>query len=130
MAIIHTITRSYKDQSPSTISCIETPSANSENNIDDSIPISVNHQVHWACTVANLKSIVLYADGAVNVFTNDLSTGSPQETIALAAGQAYIWTLVKDGVGKIPFAGNVTTIYVTNATAAAVAFKIRALQAQ
>ena len=127
MAITHTITRVYKDQSTSAISLVESPTGNSENNIDDTVAIAANHQIHWAATQANLQSVCLYASGPVTVFTNNPSGSSPQDTIALAAGQTLIWTLAADLIGECPFSGNVTTIYVTNAGSGSVSFKLRAL---
>ena len=123
--ITHTITRQYKDQSSSTISKQEIVTGNAEANIDETVPVSANHQIGWAITRGNLKSVVLTCDVAVTVFTNDLSTGSPQDTIPIAAGQALIWTLGVDLIANCPFAGDVTTIYVTNAAAGSGEFKIR-----
>lgn len=125
--IVHTITRIYKDQSANSISFAENPTGNAEHNIDDNIAVAANHQVPWAATRSTLASLCLYASGDVTVYTNDLSSGSPQDTIPLKAGQVLEWTLATDLIARCPIAGNVTTVYVTNAGSGPVVFKIRAL---
>lgn len=125
--IIHTITRVYKDQSANSITFAENPTGNAEQNIDDNIAVAANHQVPWAATRSTIASLALYASGDVTVYTNDLSSGSPQDTIPLKAGQVLEWTLATDLIARCPFSGNVTTLYVTNAGAGAVVFKVRAL---
>jgi hypothetical protein len=127
MSVTHTVTRSYKDQSANTINLTEILVGNAELNIDDSVAIAANHQIHWACTRANLQAVALYAAGPVTVYTNNPSGGGPQDTIALVAGQTLVWSLATDLLAKCPFAADVTTVYVTNAGSGAVAFKIRAL---
>ena len=60
-------------------------------------------------TLANLLSIIITTDAAITLKTN--STGSPQDTISIAAGGAFIW---QTGSGNAaPFAGNVTSWYVS-----------------
>lgn len=128
MAITHTILRQYKDQGPTPISLSESISGNTERNLDvAAVPIAANTQYVFAVTRANLLSVCLYAADALTVYTNNPSGSSPQDTIALVAGQTLVWTLATDGLSKCPFSGNVTTVYVTNATAATVALKIRSL---
>jgi hypothetical protein len=128
MSVQHTITRSYKDQSSQSILLTETPTGNAELNLDDAaLAVGANFQYHIAVTVANLQSCVIYASGAVTLYTNNPSGSSPQDTIPLSAGQAYCWTRAGDGAAKIPFSGNVTSFYVTNAGGGPVAFKFRAL---
>jgi hypothetical protein len=62
-----------------------------------------------AFAVAKLKAIKLTSDVALTLKTND--SGSPQETISLAAGVPLDWYY---GCGlAVPFAGNVTKIYAT-----------------
>ena len=131
MSVTHTVLRQYKDQSASPIYLSESVVGNTENNFDDAaIPIAVDHSVPWACVQTNLQSLCLSASGAVTVYTNAIHSGAPQDTIHLSAGQALCWTLAGDGIAKCPFAGNVTAMYVTNAGAAVVAFKIRAVLIQ
>ena len=130
MPITHTVTRSYKDQSSVTSQLIEAVTGNAELNLDVTVPIAANTQYHMAFTHANLQSLLLYAADAVTIYTNAASTGAPQDTIPLAAGQARVWTLATDLIAKCPFSADVTTLYITNATAASVTVRIRALTNQ
>jgi hypothetical protein len=86
---------------------------------------ATNKEYDVAFTVAHIQSMVLYSDKAVTIKTN--STGSPQETIVLAAGQQKIYT--HDGLagGAIPFGGDITKFYITNAGAADANVKLRVL---
>lgn len=124
--VVHTVTRTYKDQSSASLSKVESVPGDKENNLSKSVAIGTNVQLDFKCTVAKLKSIAIQGSTAIDIYTNDVSGGAPQEHIAIAAGQCYIWTLAIDGAGKVPFAGNVTTIYVTNA--ALCLFEIRACE--
>lgn len=130
MAITHTITRNYKDQSPNAIQLVEAISGNTENNYDGSIAVGANTLVPWATTRANLRSLLISSDVAITVFTNNPSGSSPQDTIPIAAGQSLIWTLATDLIARCPFSANVTAIYVTNAAGGASAFKIRCVEVQ
>lgn len=126
MSIVHTITRSYKDQSPNALTLVETVTDAYERNFDQSVPIATNTLYNVSLIQAKLKSVCMKSDQAVTIKTN--SPGSPQETINLVAGQAYIWTLQTDGAGKIPFAGDVTAMYITNASGSAANFSLRAIE--
>src|SRR5690242_16646651 len=126
MSVVHTVLRSYKDQSPNTIQLSEVITGKKEDNYDGTVAIAANVNVKMAFTRADLLSLCLSSDQPVTIYTNDLSGGSPQDTIPLAAGQALVWSLATDLIGKCPFAGNVTTLYVTNASAAVANLKIRA----
>ena len=124
----HTILRQYKDTSAIPVQLQESVSADTEYNCNvDALPVAANTQIAMAFTHANLQSLCLFASGAVTIYTNAPSGGSPQDTIPLVGGQALVWTLQTDGIGKCPFSANVTTIYVTNAGSGAVSFKIRSL---
>lgn len=123
MAVTHTVTRTYKNQGPNALSLTEAPTADTEINLSKALSSGPNQEIDIAFTVANLQSVALSSTTACTVLTN--STSTPQDTIALAAGQVLIWTLATDGNGRIPFSGNVTKFYVTNA--AATTFSINAL---
>ena len=125
--IAHTITRSYKDQSSVITQLIETPTGNAELNLDVQAPNAANTQYHMAFTRANLQSLLIYAAAAMTLYTNDTSGGTPQDTIPLVAGQVLVWTLATDLITHCPFSGNVTTLYVTNASGSAATFRVRAL---
>lgn len=126
MSITHTVTRSYKDQSPNALTYIESVTDAYERNFDQLVPIATNTLYNVSLIQAKLKSVCLKSDQALTIKTN--SSGSPQETINLVAGQSYIWTLQTDGAGKIPFAGDVTAFYITNSSAAAANFSMRAVE--
>jgi len=129
MSFTHTILRSYTDISNKAISYQETVIDDTEiPSFDGQIAAAgTNVQIHVAFTVANLKSVVLQCDQAVTIYTNNPSGSSPQDTIPLVAGQAKIWTLQTDGSGACPFAGNVTTMYVTNPGGTVANLKIRGI---
>lgn len=129
----HIISRSYRDSSGTSIESLEPVSDNTELNFDGSLAIAANpgFEVDWSCTVANLQSIVISSDKAMDIYTNFNeadSGGSHQDHIALAAGVPLIWSRATDGVGKIPFAGNVTRLFCVNPAIATL--KIRALAHQ
>lgn len=127
MSVTHTVTRIYKDQSANSITDARNVTGNAELNIDDSVAIAANHQIHWSCTRANLQSLCFWADGPVTVYTNNPSGSSPQDTIPLVANQARDWVLASDLIALCPVSNDVTTVYVTNAGSGAVAFRIRAV---
>jgi hypothetical protein len=131
MAVVHNILRQYKTPSGAAIQLAEAPSGNAESNLNDSAPIAANHQYFRTYTRSKLLSLCISASDAITIYTNNPSGSSPQDTIAIPAapGQTLIWTLAADGLSKCPFSADVTTVYVTNATAAAVPFSISALLA-
>ena len=102
---------------------IESPTGDGAKPVDVSIPAATtNKQVNVAATRANLAAVVLYASAAVTVKTN--SSGSPQETIELAAGEVRKWTSTEGaGLAGCPFSGNLTAFYLTNAGGSAATFK-------
>ncbi len=84
-----------------------------EDNRSVSVPASTTNQVvALAITVANLQSIYISSNVTLTLKTN--SSGSPQETIVITAGNPFVW--YKNCGIPIPFAGNITTTYWTNAT--------------
>jgi hypothetical protein len=127
MSLSHTIQRTYIDTSGVAIIQTEKPTGDNENNLDVSAPVANNTHFVWGATIANLLALCIYASAAITIYTNAASGGSPQDTIAIAAGQTFVWTAATDGSGKLPFSGNVTSLYVTNAGSGAASLKIRAL---
>jgi hypothetical protein len=123
----HTIQRTFIDTSGVPVVLTEKPTGNNENNFDASAPIAANTHYVWGVTIANLQALGIWALTAIVICTNNPSGSSPQDTITLAAGQVLIWTAATDGSGKLPFSGNVTSLYITNSGAAVAPFKIRAL---
>lgn len=92
--------------------------------IDESIANAVtNGPVDCAFVLARLAAFYMQSDQALTVKTN--SAGSPQETLTLVAATPFVYV---PGVGlPSPFAGNVTALYVTNASGTAAALEIRVL---
>lgn len=129
--ITHTVTRSYKDQSSSALTLTEQVTDNTENNLDDTIAVANNVHKVWNVTRANLKSLCLYSDLGVTVYTNAASGGSPTNTLVLAPGQSLCWTLQTDTLANCPLSADVTAgIYVTNAASGPARLAIRAITHQ
>jgi|SRR5579871_1163089 len=114
VTISHTATRTYKNQGGTARTLQETISGVSEANHAVTVAASTTNQATgWTYTQANLKSLSITSDQAITIKTN--STGSPQDTIAIAAGQVLIWTLATDLIARCPFSNDVTNVYITNA---------------
>ena len=62
---------------------------------------------------ASVKSLILLSDVAATIKTN--SSGSPADTIALAAGKPIVWDAASPYA--CPFTADVTKFYVTNTAA-------------
>ena len=76
---------------------------------------STNLEIALAIDVSALKHFSMTADQTLTVYTNAAGTGAPQETFTLTAGLPIIWN---EGDTAI-FAGDVTSIFVTNASGSA-----------
>ncbi len=63
--------------------------------------------------VASVLSVVIVADGNCTLKTN--SSGSPQETLNITANVPLVWQYQSGST--VPFAGNVTAMYITNTPA-------------
>lgn len=93
--------------------------------LSESIPNgSTNLQVALALDASALELLVISADGAITVKTNNSST--PDDTFALTADNGVVWA---NGMplASNPLSEDVTTIYVTNASGAAVTLTVLAL---
>lgn len=127
--VTHTRLTQYKDQSPNVITnSTEQIQGKSEINLDQTVAIAADVQLnpHAVSFIhANLVGLCLSCDQPVTVYTNNPSGSSPQDTIPLVAGQVLSWTAAVEGLSLCPFSGNVTTIYVTNASSAIANFKLR-----
>lgn len=127
MAFTHTLGVTYKTDAGTITSTTDTYTADAELDIDDTVAASTtNKEFDLSVTIANVKSMVLYADQAVTVKTN--SATSPQDTISLAAKKQLFWNI--DSHDSIPFAGNLTKLFVTNSGGVAANFKVRFLANQ
>jgi len=127
VSVSHTITRTYKDQSANAMQQVETITDAFERNFDQAVPIAANTQYNIAWTKSKLKALGISSDQAVTIYTNSPSGGTPQDTIAIAAGQNLVWTSATDGSAKCPFSNDVTTIYITNAAGSPANVKIRSV---
>lgn len=98
-----------------------TTTADIRNSIEKSIPDgATNQQIVVTIKESTLVAFALSSDQAVTVKTN--SSGSPQETFTLAAGEPVAW--ISGEVADKPIAGDVTSLYVTNASGAAATLKL------
>jgi hypothetical protein len=77
-----------------------------------------NGQVLVAIDVSQLKAFAMVSNVALTVKTN--SSGSPQETFALVANKPVVW---QEGEAAI-FAGDVTQIFVTNASGSSATLQV------
>lgn len=84
---------------------------------------STTTEFHLAWINANLQSIVIIVDQPTVLKTN--SSGSPQDTITLAAGKPFVW-YTGSGIAN-PFDGNVTTTFWTVAGEVASNVQVRVL---
>lgn len=117
------MTRTYNDGA-TTLTKSETVTSGGNLLVDESIPDgSTNLQIAFAFTKAKLQSIYILASGVLTLKTN--STSSPGETIVLAANQPVQWSALDAVFIPNPFSTNVTTLYATNSSGAAVTLQIR-----
>ncbi len=113
MAITHEIL-TQATVGGTSISVIATQTVEFEAKMDRSIAIgATNLELPFTCESTNLKSWVILSDKALTVKTNSSST--PQETITLVANVPQVW---QTGMGTAPIAGDVTKLFVTNASGA------------
>ncbi len=82
---------------------------------------STNLEINLVLDISQLKFIFITTDKALTLKTND--SGSPQETIALAADKTLIW--YAGCPWDIPFAGDVTAGFITNASGGAATLQVR-----
>jgi len=127
MSITHSVLRQYADASSNRIQLSETIVGGTEKNLDPSIAVGANTLVPFTLDRSILKSLCISSDVAITVYTNAASTGSPTDTISIAAGEARIWTLATDTLARCPITANITALYITNAAGGPSAFKLRSI---
>lgn len=129
MSLTHKITQniSYSGTGVGTLSI----SASSEQTagqfveVNESIPdASTDLEVALELDVTQMKLLLISADGAITIETNSGST--PADTILVDTSNPKIWFDGQLGVSN-PFTTDVTALFVTNASGAAVQLKLRAL---
>ncbi len=127
MSIRHSVLRQYADASSNRLQLAENIDGGTEKNLDLSIAVGANTLIPFTLDRSILKSLCINSDVAIIVYTNAASTGSPTDTIAIAAGQALIWTLATDLLAKCPITANITALYITNAAGGPSAFRLRSM---
>jgi hypothetical protein len=122
MGVTHNLTRTVKTNSEAIITGQWSEVANSEVNVDVTIAASqTNSPVTCAFVLANVKSLFILSSQAVTLKTN--STSSPGNTISLKAGIPLEWTN-SAGYYSIPFAADVTILYITTTIATRLQIKV------
>jgi hypothetical protein len=127
MAVTHNVLRQYKDTSANALQKPETISADIERNVSIALAAQTDAVIDFRVTQSKLQSLCLTASQATTVLTNAPSTGVPQDTINLTAGEVLIWTLAMDTLPACPFKGDVTALFVTT-TATSTQLDVRSLQ--
>lgn len=117
----HTI-RTSVDIGGQQISSSKTYSSEGQTGVTVSVPDeSTDLQVVFAIDFSQVKSIVIQADGGdLTLETN--SGSAADDTLALTDGSPYIWN--EDSLDTLLITADVTALYLTNASGAAVTFQI------
>lgn len=125
MALTHNLDIGWSQSAATPTNTRVSISADGEDNRELSIADGVtNGQVVFHVDVSQLALFHIVSDKAVTVKTN--SSGAPQETLTLTANVPLVWYT---GCGYTkPFAGDVTTIYITNASGSTATIKINKLE--
>lgn len=76
--------------------------------------------VNIAIDIDQMRLIYIVSDQDITLETNN--AGTPQETIALKAGKPLVWYL--GSYFALPFAGDVTSMYLTNASGSEALFEL------
>ena len=123
MAITHQVNMGFVRGNDAPLNASLTTTDSTEQNADVALTTSeTGHLCAFVFTRANLKSLFLLADHAVNVRRN-ASNGAID--IALQAGVPYIW-MYASGL-TIPFGADITALYLDNTYAGATNVNIRML---
>lgn len=101
---------------------VKTSSPKIETKLEQSIPdASTNLAISFFVESTGLKSFLIWSDRVITVKTN--SSGAPQETFSLNGLDATSWI---EGEASPPIAGDVTQLFVTNASGGAALLKLLA----
>lgn len=124
MSVSNTIKRQFVNAAGASIGSDEVVTAGGNPYVSEAIPANqTNLAVAFAFTNAKLKSFAAHSDQDCTIYTNEASSGAPQEKIVLKAGLTYEWSLTGSFLGEVadsaasPFDGDVTSLFVTNTTA-------------
>ena len=108
----------------SAVTASRSVSAGQEIAIDESIPNGNDNLVAFNLDYSQCKALMIVADGDLTIETNaNDATGG--QTIAITEDVPFFWQ-ANSGI-TCPITTDITALYVTNATGAAVSLKIRAL---
>ncbi len=122
----HTIGNTYRTDAGTISSTSAIYTGDAEIDLDAVVALSTtNKEFDIQFVKTDVISLIMQSDKAVTVKTN--SSGSPSDTISLAANMPLVWHT--DSPTSMPLAGNVTKIFVTNAGSTNAAIKIRVLAA-
>lgn len=125
MSISHSYSDSWQSGS-NIISRSVTMTGTEEINLDFSLAANTTAQAEpMVFNKTSLQSIYIVSDQNISILTN--SSTEPQETLTIKASVAFSWN-ISSGI-PVPFAGNVTAFYFTNATATAANISVRTLVA-
>lgn len=122
MAFTHTLTKSWSSGAGNLQKQVS-QTADGENNRDAAIGASATVEIAIAFAFAALKMFYVLSDVAGTLVTN--SSGSPVDSIPIAAGQPFMWN--SDSGETNPFGTNVTKFFFINGGATAGTCKVRAL---
>ena len=122
MSFQHTYSLTYKTGEGTVVTTSQNYTSDGQVDVDDIVPPSTtNKNYALAITLANVKSLLIYSDQAVTIKTN--SSGAPSDTINVKAGVPIAWNT--DMLNSIPFATNVSQMFITNAGGNSANLKIR-----
>jgi hypothetical protein len=120
----HAITSTYATDEGNAISVLSKYTGTAEVGYDGVVPATTDLvEVDIAWIAANVKALLLYSSQPLTIKTN--VSGSPVQTLVLAAGQAIVWGT--DHLEAIPVTANVTKLFLSNDSANAATVKIRVL---
>lgn len=120
----HQIVSTYGTDEGTAISAVSKYTGTAEVGYDGSVPATtdlVEVDISW--TRANVHALLLFSSQALTIKTNN--SGTPIDTVVLAAGQAIVWGA--DHAEPNPVAHDVTKLFLSNDTANPATVKIRVL---
>src|SRR5215217_3131522 len=115
MPISHTQTQGFRSNNGSFTVPTLTQTVEAEFVVDVTVPVSTTDKEYsFTADVSEMGTFFMLATGgAVTLKTNN--SGTPVQTFAMDAGDAYNW--FSTGSGTNPLTTDVTKIYATNASA-------------
>lgn len=125
--LTHNVTVSWTENNAGLLQQAVSLTGQLEQNLTFSLAGSTTNELHaLAFTTTKLQLFLCISDQDITLKTN--SSGSPQDTITIKAGIPFIW-YANMGI-TVPFAGNVTASYWTNAGSTAANVQVKCLETQ